>query len=662
MKRICIIASMALFALFMLAGCKPAAIDPFQVSEPEKLEEVYQITRPGHLLYMAENPGHKYALAADIDLQGREWAPIADFTGSLTGLIHGDYNYTISNFTIPIQENDSNVGFFRVVSGTVEDVNFTQVKIVGQHLFTGNFGVVAGHCKTELTDVDVTNTQVHISAKDANVGLLCGKLEDDASGSTIKDSFLYLKLEGGKTYAGGAVGYAAGKISSCDIRTALHITGSGTSGAAGGILGYADRALKNLNFGGFMEVNTDAAFAAGAIAGHLEASMTSCYNCARSTTISGAATADAFYGIAGAAAVKTDCYTRDLSNIEQALPSGELYLRKEVVDHMYEICSIRWSPTVTMTYSDTCGGKPNNHDQTYEAGQIYFGLPYTHYAGSLEKFQHYLNSDGTVKDSVPAAGWANMLGNDCADAVYWAWSLVSAEISFVLTKDAICRGGTYPVGSYYPNSVTSTAEICTYNGKDVMYESYAQIKMGDALLLGPGHIRMAAESSYVFRNADGSIDPIRSYVLCHEQGAGTGAKQVQMHSTCQTYGKYTFQQLFASNYIPITIKAFEAGTADKVELSTTNKDLNYDGVGKGIIQSNYRINALTIRILDTRGNPVLDSSVFPSSGSHTLQASLSTFRKELYALDLRSGRTYIYEVLATVAGQEQLVQTFRFKA
>ncbi len=661
MRKPLILAVLALVMLFALTACKEPAADPFAVAEPEKVGDVYQITRPGHLLYMAQNPGHAYALAADIDMEGREWTPIDDFTGSLTGLIHADYNYTISNLTIRVMGNETDLGFFRVISGKVEDVIFSDIAIVGDGVLSGNFGVVAGHCKTELTDVDVTGSVLSLSVKDSQVGLLCGKLDEDASGSTVMGA-LNIRLESGKSYVGGAIGYAAGKVSSFDTRTALTVVGNDASGAAGGVLGYAGDPVSNLNYGGHLTVSGTDALAAGAVAGQLEAAMSDCYNCARSTAITGAATADPFYGAAGASGSKTDCYTRDLSNIEDTLSPEEYALRQQTVDHMYTICSIRWKPTVTMTYSDTCGGKTNNHAQTYEAGQVYFGLPYTHSAGSLEKFQHYLNADGTVVDSIPAAGWGEQLGNDCADAVYWSWAQVSSEISFVLTKDAICRGGTYPVGDYFPNSLVSTAEICQYNGAQVMYESYARIMPGDALLYAPGHIRMAAESSYVFRKADGTIDPNLSYVVCHEQGAGTGAKQEQMHSTCRTNHKYTFTQLFSGNYIPITIKAFENGAADPVEVSTTNKELSYDGVGKGIVKCNYRINGLTMRILDAKGNVVMDASIFPNTGAHMTQASLGGFRDDLKTLKLKSGKTYTYEVLVTVAGQQHMVQTYTFTA
>jgi hypothetical protein len=48
----------------------------YEVVEPAQKSGVYQLSEPGHLLYLAEHPDQKYALCADIDMGGYIWTPV----------------------------------------------------------------------------------------------------------------------------------------------------------------------------------------------------------------------------------------------------------------------------------------------------------------------------------------------------------------------------------------------------------------------------------------------------------------------------------------------------------------------------------------------------------------------------------------------------------
>ena len=528
----------------------------FQAVEPVVKENVYQITEPGHLLYMAQHPDRSYALADDIDMKGYIWTPIDDFTGSLTGLIAGDFNYTISNLTIAVDQDHENNGFFRILSGTVRDINLQNVSISSSETLSGNIGVIAGVVKTEIIDVDVNDSSIYAPIKDAKIGLLCGQTDGALTLCKVGGT-LDLSLEGGSSYIGGGVGASEKSVVSFEVRTNISVTGTKTSGSVGGLTGYTANIVRDSSYIGHMFVSTDNEFSAGTLVGNLAGgSITSGYNCARSCQINGAVAANEFCGTQAPEASLIFCLSRSNENLEELLSDAEYALRKKVVDYAYRMATYRWYPLKTISYSDACG---SSHDQIYKAGNVYFGLPYAHLNSSMDKFLSYLDKNNIVVDSVPpTTAGLQMLGNDCADLVYWSWSQVEADITYTLTENAICINGVQAVDGFKVNSVLSTSDICSYNGAKVMYEAYANVQMGDALLFGPGHMRLAAEAAYVFRNQDGTINASKSYIVAHEQGLSLSLLN-ERHSSCGTYTKYTFAQLFETNYIPVTIDAFKNG-------------------------------------------------------------------------------------------------------
>ena len=255
-----------------------------------------------------------------------------------------------------------------------------------------------------------------------------------------------------------------------------------------------------------------------------------------------------------------------------------------------------------------------------------------------------------------------MVGNDCADAIYWAWSQMSARIQYVQTHSSICVNGIIPVGNYQLANHEATKDTCTINSPQVMYEAYACLQPGDAVLYAPGHIRMAAEAAYVYRNPDGTINPVKSYVITHEQGAGCDLLP-QRHSTCLVNGKYTFASLLQNYYIPITIEAFGEVKSDEIQVSTSNTDLTKTGVAAGVISSNYRINYVTVEIIDASGKVLLDAFGSPNvNDTHITTFDLSEFKPQVEALALAAGKTYTYKVTLCVASQEVPVQSFQFTA
>ena len=127
--------------------------------------------------------GKTVKLGADIDLQGAEWEPISGFKGTFDGssLTKGAAdNYTISNFTVNVNENG---GFFGSIVGNIKNVNIENATVVSNHFA----GALVGHAYGRIenchaNNVTVTTEPELINGKYDNgdkagaiVGYICGE-------------------------------------------------------------------------------------------------------------------------------------------------------------------------------------------------------------------------------------------------------------------------------------------------------------------------------------------------------------------------------------------------------------------------------------------------------------------------------------------------------
>ncbi len=318
--------------------------------------------------------------------------------------------------------------------------------------------------------------------------------------------------------------------------------------------------------------------------------------------------------------------------------------RSKIVDYMYRMGTIRWTPSEELSYISEAG-KDNLHYQVFEAGKTYKGLPYNHMHGSLERFQSCLEEDHTVIKTDSSLwqystyqgaetgvesynGFVTYMGNDCSGAVYWAWLQASpAEVNEAngvrvnLTGGMVPnllnqrQNGVYPVGGYECTDQEETARIYALNGQETMLEALAQCKRGDAVLFygaNGGHARLCAADAVAIRDKNGAIDGERSFLLTHEQGDGLYERSRSKSSWRINY-QYTFNDLMnggsgtGKHYVPITVRALQEGAVlpepavDAADVIAPNR---------GELRSAYRIVSatVTVRRSDTQ---VLERTVYP---------------------------------------------------
>ncbi len=340
------------------------------------------------------------------------------------------------------------------------------------------------------------------------------------------------------------------------------------------------------------------------------------------------------------------------------ITGAELALRQKALDYMYRQCTYPWFLSEDTRLECTCG----KHNWDLKKGVVYYGLPYTHSSGSLETMQNHQCENGAI---LPGADILTLVGNDCAEAVFWAWSQVSSEVCFTRTKNSLCKNGTLAVGDYNAYDKNSTEKIWEKNGEETMLAALAMLKPGDGLLKAnpSGHMRMVATTPKVVYNADGTVDAGKSTLTFHEQ-AFEEESIAKTNSTCRVFVEVTFRELADDTYIPITIAAFSQPEADPVELTITNQDLTKSGIGKGTLQAKHRIRQVTVQFLDSQGRLVAEVVEYPQTDNEQMCKTyrMGDIKKDVMAaLDtLPTGEVFTYRVVVGIADGYQTVQSFEF--
>lgn len=274
-----------------------------------------------------------------------------------------------------------------------------------------------------------------------------------------------------------------------------------------------------------------------------------------------------------------------------------------------------WTPNQTVSYQKT---KDGDTDEMI-MGVVYGGLPYIGVAsGNVYRLMDYMDEESGVVDMTEPMENPKLFGNQCSIASYWGWARVINSADFGWTYEMVQSRGFLRVGPYtYPDNLLrfstdlcQTTTVALENGDQVMYQSYAAMKVADGLVnyTTAGHAMMCTGAPVVVYRDDGTIDGAQSYLLITDQYGNWTESTNEAGDTYQHKNyvnrKFTFQQLFLDGYLPFTFAEF-LGTdpieETQVTFSHTEDTISLKQLMSGTVEANYGISDIYAVVKDAQG-------------------------------------------------------------
>ena len=139
-------------------------------------------------------------------------------------------------------------------------------------------------------------------------------------------------------------------------------------------------------------------------------------------------------------------------------------------------------------------------------------------------------------------------------------------------------------------------------------------------------------------------------------------------SSCKVDWKYNFATLYLDAYIPVTCEELLTGEMEPVEASLEDGCNGYGGMITGTVKANYQLDYVTLTIVDSKGNTVLDHPVFSTtqkssdyggnffdSRFYKNSMDLADFAAILSRTSFQSGESYNYTVTANLSTFDNIV-------
>lgn len=615
------------------------------IDQLKETEGVYKIWSDVGVKNMVNHPEAKFELLCNIDMEGAVVSPIGADGKAFTGEINGA-NFVISNFTVQGGE-ETDFGFVGVNKGEIRNLQIQDVTFVPGKNAT-NIGSLAGNNAGAISRCGVSGTMtIENIAENGNLGGLAG-----VSTGIMKNTDVAVDLNctaAAKARIGGIAGTVTGG-------TIEYINTSGKIDAAG----------ENKTIGLFAGNASDTVF-------------TSCVFLGASNTVNGALfTNFTGNGEDDEKITAPNALCRD--NSREPLPENVRALRDKVVKTMYELGTVKWKVKKDVAHSCTC--QLSICHGVFNTDYTYYGAPYNHKSSSLARMQYCIDKDGYMKDwiyDLPSYdGFDIYFGTDCSSSIEQAWWTVSNSVNYWNTTfmPAAMGAGTIAVGDYKSDFKLSGSEAWTKQYIDatdeqVMYESYAQMRAGDAylyILKTGGHTRMCAEDPVVVRDQDGRINPEYSYVISHEQGMPTTDAEAKTYSSWRINYKYTFANIYFDTAIPLTCEELLTGEMEPVEAKLEDGCDGYAGLITGKVKTNYNLDCVTLKIKDSKGETFLEHPMWVTvkktedfGGNYftirdyTDNFDMSNFAIVLADAKFQPGETYTYTVTASLSTLDNVV-------
>ena len=613
-------------------------------------EGVYKLWNADGVQLIAQHPDAKFELLCNVDMGGAELAPIPEFTGSLNGA-----NFIVSNFTVK-GGSEETFGMISVNKGNITGLTLENVTFVpGSN--AKNIGSFVGDNQGTLLRCTVGGTMtVEKAAAGANCGNLVGVNTGTLRNVTTNVDLSYTVP--GKANVGGIGGkLTGGTVEFCEIGGKIDVTDCGEK-AVGLFAGEAtDIVINGCMFIGASNTQDGKLF----------------------NNFTGNADDDELV-------VALDALWRD--NHREPLTEGQQKLRQIVVDEMVDMCSIEWHLHQDLLHDCTCTltvchGVYNN---TY----TYYGVPYNHKGGSLNRMRYAIDDEGYIKDWLydmdAFDGFDLYIGNDCSTAVGQAWWKVSNTCDFSRVTYMIPQKTNFGKfntpnglsGAIIVGDLNTDFELGSYtdsyfknNTEQQILEAYAAARPGDAfpyLNKDGGHTIMLTAEPVVVRDQQGLINAGYSYMLMTEQGSTTVDELAMTYSTCKVNYRRTFALMMERWAIPVTCEELLTGEMETPECKILDGVDGYMGMLTGIVKANYFLDSVDLKIVNSKGETVFDHKMFTTVDkrsdignadgiirNYIDEWDLFHFATPLSKVQLEPGETYSYSLTAHLGTYDSFV-------
>ena len=375
--------------------------------------------------------------------------------------------------------------------------------------------------------------------------------------------------------------------------------------------------------------------------------------------------------------------------------------REFVVQQMRDLMTVLWRTDEDVTYSknrksEGLENDPEDKITTLKAGRLYSGVPYTHGNGSIYDWIAFaterdengiyhlsgLSTDLLTGVDTMEPNRRARLGNDCADAVSWAWGFVSPTMNFTQTYDMTEANGCVKVGDFVCDPVkhSHTKEVTQQNGMEVMCKAYAQLQPGDAVVHNnsPESHAMLISQVHVVTDSKGNLDMMNSYVNVIHQTSGYlynektyyDSQLGEMVYYCGGVDdEYLFIDLFNGGYLPFTcVELIDPAPIEEPKIVDSELTLGADNIASGMLTSNYVMSYVTITVTDESGTEVQKGVCFVVEaelknfdiGHFTMAQEQDVMIGKIAPEELKAGNYHCTLVVKLATGADITVRDFDF--
>ncbi len=352
--------------------------------------------------------------------------------------------------------------------------------------------------------------------------------------------------------------------------------------------------------------------------------------------------------------------------------------RKTTVDAMKKLGSIEWVCSKDFKISQTEGLVGWHVDYGFKEGQTYHGLPYANKTTGYDEFARLIKDGKYTDGKSESNGWNDIFGLQCVTSVNYALqTCINIDINSSKQLNPGCdeflTDHLSVLGDIEIVKDINTQTTVLKNGAQKMAQAYALLKPGDLIFEGGNynHLRLISGETKVVKNDKGQINLNSSTVTTCEQvnhlesdKSGSFVEKNGYDTTWWLDHTYTFSELIASNYMPLTLKEYGHEADYDAPYIGLNNEIKAETLAKGTlsgtVSSNMPLRYVLYQLLDDKGNVVSEYLSSYRKEAYRNATSNKYNAEMLFKDSVAHGQNYTFRLYGCIAAGEKLLQETNF--